>query len=591
MAEVKIVLSDRKVLVEAALGRHPADLYITGGHLVNVWTAEVLTGAGVAVVGDRIAYVGPKTGMVGPETTVIDAAGSYLVPGYIDAHAHADIFLAPAATQAALLPLGTTTLLSYTDDICSAVGPQGLEYMLAATEGMLLGFYFALPPACPSFPGVEGPDLFPVKLVAKWARHPRIRSLGEIPPWGRILAGDGEMLAKIEAVTTAGKRVDGHTTGARNEQLNALGATGVSSCHEALRASEVLERMRLGLYVMLRHGSVRQDLPDLAPALLANPGLDTSAVILTPDFMSPDDIAARGYINYPLEEAVRLGIPPMAALRMVTINAARYLRLEEEVGVIAPGRRADILLLPSLREFRPRLVIAAGRVVSRDGEMLEPQPEAGGARESWLSPLWQAEWTKIPDDYFVPRVAGVNNGTASVPVIHLRSKTITARRTANVFVRDGIVRSGSEGYLILAAPAAPERYPVTCFLSGFGGQVGGVAVSYGVGSGKLLVLGASPRDMRQAFLRLVELMGGMVIVHGGEIRAEFALPVGGVQAAVGLSELAASFRQAKRVLAELGCRLEDPIFSIHFLSLTAMPFIRITPYGVFDIREQKLIYP
>ncbi|TDA66996.1 MAG: adenine deaminase [Clostridia bacterium] len=584
-------MSDRKALLQVALGQRPADIYISGGRLVNVWTAEVLTGVGVAVAGDRIAYVGPDTGMIGQETTVIDATGSYLVPGYIDAHAHVDTFLSPAAIQAALLPLGTTTLLSYTDDICSAVGPLGLEYMLTATEGMGLGFYFALPPACPSFPGVEGPDLFPVELVTRWAGHPRIRSLGEIPPWGRILAGDREMLAKMQAMTGAGKRVDGHTTGARYGQLNALAASGVSSCHEALRASEVLERIRLGLYVMLRHGSVRQDLPDLAPALLANPGLDTSAVMLTPDFMSPDDIADRGYLNYPLEEAVRLGIPPLAALRMVTVNAARYLRLEEEVGVIAPGRRADILLLPSLTEFRPWLVIVGGQIVARDGEMLLPQPEAGMAPGFSLVPLWQGGWTSIPEDYFVPRVAGVNNGPASVPAIHLRSKTITTSRTVEVLMRDGLIRAGCEGYLILAAPTAPERYPVTCFLSGFGGQVGGVAASYGVGSGKLLVLGASPQDMRQAFLRLVEMGGGMVIVHDGEVRAEFVLPIGGIQAAVGLSDLAASFQQAKRVLAELGCRLQDPIFSIHFLSLTAMPFIRITPYGVFDIRKQSIIYP
>ncbi len=335
-----------------ALGREPADLVVTGGRLVNVYSGEVLDGWEVAVAGDEIAWVGPGP-WPGDAGEVIHADGAYLLPGFIDVHGHADWLTNPLAMAGALLPLGTTCMLTDTHDVVTSLGAPGLDLLLELTEDLPFRYLYTVPSAVPPYPAYEGVDVLPIEDLQRYAAHPRFLSVSEVTAWIRLLEGEPELAAKIKAARDAGLRVEGHMAGCSLEKLNALADFGLTSCHESITPDEVLSRLRLGLATILRHGSIRSDLDVLTQPMLRDPGLDTSRLILSPDWMSPQHILDRGYLEHLVTEAVALGVPPVTAIQMATINPATYLRMDHRLGGIAPGRLADILLVERSRLPRP----------------------------------------------------------------------------------------------------------------------------------------------------------------------------------------------------------------------------------------------
>lgn len=583
-------MSVKKGLIQVALGQRKADLYIQNGHLVNVYSGEILEGCNIAVGGQHIAYAGPAREMITPETKVIDAAGAYLLPGYIDPHAHVDFWANPLALTPHLLASGTTAAMADPHDIVGAVGLAGLELLIEMTKGLPLKFFFSLPVSSPPFPEFEGEDMVPLAVMESYLARDEILALSEVTPWVRLTSADSDLLAKFELGERWSKSIEGHTTGASFGKLNALVAAGLTSCHEALNAGEARERLRLGLAVMLRHGSIRSDLEALIGLVTEEPKVDTRGVMFTPDWKSPSDVLEHGYMDHLVRLAIELGVPPITAIQMATLNPAAYLRLDRKFGGLAPSRRADILLVDDLRQPTPRIVIADGQVVVRDGELtldLPPLP-ASVTEIPWL-PHRIIPASLSPADFTVEATSSASQAT--IPAIAIVNKTITQRQDVTLPVRDGqICLPVDQDILKISLLNRDNSGFVTAFLTRFGAKVGGLAASVAHELHKPMVVGCREDDMVAALQRVKELGGGMVLIHEGQVLAEIPLPIGGLMSAGSLEDVATQMGAMKAILRQMGCPLEDPVFTLGFLSFSALPWLRLTPSGLLDVKNREILW-
>src|SRR3989475_3065745 len=414
--QAEVTLAERRRLTAVARGAAPADLYLRGGTLLNVYTGELYP-ANVAVHGERIAYVGARHDMVGARTTVVDAGGRVLVPGYVDPHVHPAHVITPSALARHVLPLGTTTLFADTLQFWELGGLRAFTTVAHALAGSPVKFYWMIRVHAQSRTTDEA-RRFPLRDLARALAHPCAVAAGEVTRWPDVHAGNPELLRRLDLALTRGQRVEGHTAGASAEKLAAIAAGGLTSDHEPVTAREVLDRARLGIAVMLRESSLRPDLSDLLDALKEAPGLVARAM-LTADGSMPAFVLEHGFVDHLIRTAMQRGIPPLDAYRMATLNPATYLGKDGDLGGIAPARYADICLLRDLSEPRPETVVARGRVAAREGRTLVPIPEASWRRvfstpAARLTARWRA------------RAAGfLRPGRATFPVLRLVSAGIT----------------------------------------------------------------------------------------------------------------------------------------------------------------------
>ena len=573
-------------LVSVACGKSKATMYLANGKIVNVLTGEILTGMGIALADDRIAYVGPESGMIGDRTEIIDCHHAYIIPGYVDAHCHMDYLHNPPSFARHVLVHGTTTLLSELTEL-GALSAQGLEYMLNVTEGLPVRCFFSLPSTIPPFPDIEGMDLFDISVMKRYADHPRVLALGEITSWPRIISLDHHILEKIEFASARGWRIEGHLTGCKTHEINALAAAGITSCHESITAAEAREKLRLGLYVMLRHGSVRADMAELSRLITDHPQICTSRLILNLDWSSPEDMMRFGHMNYLVKSAVECGIDPIRAIQMVTINPATYLGLDTQIGCIAPGRKADILILKELEQGVPDRVIAEGRLVAEDGRLLDTVPFPDRSVDKLRLPNWPSGRYDARD--FHVQACNTTAKTVNFPVIRIVSKAITKRMDIALPVKDSQVGTELPAGLLKLSVIGPDATVTSAFVHGFGDRIGGLATSLGVYNNKILILGNNDPDMATATNRMLDLDGGIVLVQGNRIVSEVPLPIAGVQPREDISTLATRMKNMRKELEGLGCSLEDPFFTIHFLTMSGLPYLRILPGGLLDVVNRRFI--
>jgi adenine deaminase len=584
-------LESRQALIEVALGRRAADLYLCNATLVNVYSGEILEGQDLAICGGRVAYVGPPSEKLNPGRDILDIGGSYLVPGFVDAHAHVDFFANPVSLTPHLLATGTTAVMADPHEAVGALGSQGLEALVTMTRGLPLKFFFSVPVATPPLPELEGPPILSTEEVESWLSRPEMRAISEVTPWVRVVSCDEDLLRKFEIAEHHEKRIEGHTTGASLQKLSALVAAGLTSCHEAINAEEARDRLRLGLHVMLRQGSIREDLDCLLDLITHEAGVDTSRVMLTPDWMDPPAILSQGYMDGLVRAAVEGGVPPVVAIQMATLNPARYLGLDTQIGGLGPGRLADAVVIDDLEEVRPRLVIADGKVVARGGEYVGeelPLP-ADILSLPWL-PHRVIPGEITAEDFQVE--SPVPDSWITVPAMRVVDKTITERLDVRMPVRDGRIQLPGESDVLKAALWNAELPGFrVAFLTGFGAAVGGLASSLAHEPHRPLVIGRREVDMALALNRMRELRGGIVLAHEGRVRSEIPLPIGGLMSMESLETLASQIDSLNGLLRQMGSSLESPVFTIGFLTFSTLPWVRLTPYGVRDVRSGRVIWP
>ncbi|MHB1406483.1 MAG: adenine deaminase C-terminal domain-containing protein [Desulfitobacteriaceae bacterium] len=579
------MLEIRAGLIEVALGRKSPHTIIRNIRLVNVYSGEILDGQEVAVWHGRIAYVGPEA-RAGEGTEVVDGQGMYLVPGFIDVHGHADFITNPLSLAGEIMLTGTTAILTETHDICMALGANGLEFFLKYTDNIPFRYYVSVPAANPPLPEFEGDEVFTQEIVEVNLAKPRVLAVGEVTAWGRLMVPERDFLAKIVSAAEQGKRIEGHMAGCSYEKLNALTACGFTSCHESITSEEALNRLRLGLYVILRHGSIRADLEPLSRLITENPGLDTSRIMISPDWFNPMDVLKYGYLNYLVAYAVELGIPAVKAIQMVTINPATYLGLDREIGGIAPGRLADFMLVKDLARPDPVRVWVGGKAVAENGKLLIDIPRFPAADlAAWRT--GRVPQSPVRAENFQIKRDMVEN--IEVPCMHMVNKTITKTLMRTLSVTNGLIDLPQD--LMKISLWSPQTKSwVTGFLSGFGARMGGYASSVAHETHMPMVVGSNDEDMALAANRMLEIGGGIVIVEAGQVMGEIPMATGGILSNASLRETAAGWAKLNHYLQETGCPFDDPLFGLGFLSFTGLPYVRITPSGIVDIRNKELVF-
>jgi len=563
-------------LTAVCMGREPAELVVRGGRLVNVHTREVLDGADVAIAHGRVAMFGDVSHTIGPATETIDAAGAYLVPGLVDTHLHVESVMVTVTRFAeAVLPHGTTTVFIDNHEMANVFGLAGMRWMLDEGEGLPLKVYLAVPSCVPALPGFEdnGASLGPAEIreALGWDGA---AGLGELMNMPGVIEGDEDVHAEIAATLELGKPVTGHWSlpGWTDHRLQAYAAAGVDSCHETTSREDALAKLRAGMWVQFREGSTFRDVEALAPVLTED-GVDPRHCLLVTDDVLPGTIVADGHLDRVVRRAVEVGIDPLVAIQMATVNGAEYFGLRHELGSIAPGRIADVLFVEDLADFRPHRVLADGRDV---GELPEPDYPAEAYESIRLSrPLTAADLRiEAAGERARVRVIGISSG--NVRTDHL---------VVELPVVDGEVRASTE--LGVAKLASVERHggPGTIglgFVRGLGLERGAVASTVAHDNHNVLVAGMSDEDMLLAVERLVAAGGGMIAVAGGDVLGFVRLPIAGLMSDRPVPEVAVEVEELAAAYRALGSTLERPAMMFSFLSLAVIPALRLTNRGLVD---------
>lgn len=573
-------------LIRGALGEVKADLIITGGKLINVYSGEVLDGMEIAVLDGRICYVGASAKHArGNATEILDASGFYVAPGFIDGHTHIGHYARPFENLQSFLPRGTTAVVASCDEMATVFGFRGLKLFLDEVERHPLRVYTLMSMVAPQDPLLCNTAVFTEAEFTEALSDPRVWGMGEIVSWLRLLQCDDELIERLALALRNGQIIHGHTAGARDQKLCAVAAVGVSSCHEPIRAEDALARLRLGYWTMLREGSLRQDLEATLPPLIAA-GVSLQRLILVTDSMAPDDVDERGHMDNVVRRAVSLGLTPVQAIQAVTLNPATYSRLEQEIGGLAPGRNADIVLIDDLEQCHVQEVRISGRVVARRG-VSEARPDAiplpDDLRYSLrVEPRISAETFKIaaPDE------------TPEVRVMELVNQTITVERIVELKAPSGMVDANMDNDLLKVAVFDRHHRSGQVafgFVKGFGAKVGAVGLTTNLDENALMIVGSDDFDMALCARALIEAGGGIAIVNRGEILEKIDFSVGGIFSLQPWRQVGRALRAIQGRLKEMGSPFDKPIFALSFLPFVTLPALRITARGLVDAKQRKIV--
>jgi adenine deaminase len=575
-------VTGRRALLEVAQGQAPPDVAVVGGTVADVYAGEWVR-ANVEIAGGRVAYVGPRTPRSGPQTHHIDATGLVVAPGYVEPHAHPWVLYSAVGLLEAAVADGTTALVLDSLFQFRALGAAGHRRTADAIARAPANVWWNVRAASQSrFPGE--PDVFTETAFAEQLTWPDVALSGEITRWGDITRGDTRLLGAIDAARASRRRAEGHAAGASYDRLAALSAAGIGADHEAISPKEARARIALGMWTMLRQSSLRPDLQPLLEGL--GPLVHTCRrLMLTTDGATPRHYARHGVLSGALRIAVRAGVDPMRALQMATIDPATFLGLDEEVGGVAPGRRASLLLLEDRDAFAPGTVLVDGRVVARDGRLLEAMPHvdwaALGAHARFASPARFADPAIYPQ-----RVPAAG---ATLDVMAYESAVITRRRTAGLHACDGRADVTSEAGLLHAALLDRRgEWIVRGLVSGLMPGLDGLATSLTTAM-EMLVIGRDPRAMARAAARVAELKGGVAFASPDTVTWEAPLPVLGMMNAGGLDEAVWIEEGLARHAAAAGYPFHDVVYSLLFASGDFLPELRLTPAGLLDIKSGEVL--
>jgi adenine deaminase len=568
-------------LMQVAMGNHPAQMALTNANVLNVYTGELLENLTICTFESWIAYVGREPGhAIGDHTEVIDVEGKTVIPGFIDGHAHLATLASPESFLTYAAAGGTTTIITETMEPYPVAGIEGVKDFLDALKDQPIKI-LATAPAMVSISraarGIPGEDLDAL------LKREDIVGLGE-SYWQAVLQDPEMFLGSLMDTLRYGKTLEGHTAGANERKLMAYLAAGISSCHEPIQAEEVLQRLRLGIHVMIREGSIRRDLEQIAP--IKDLGVATRRLILVSDGIAPGDLMGNGYMEYIVQRAIQLGFDPVSAIQMATLNVAEHFRLDHLIGGLAPGRFADMVVIPNLRTIRAECVISNGKVIARNGKLLVP-PRPHRFHPGSLSSIRIKEDIR-PEDLAIraPRECS----SVKVRAIEMVTDLVTRETAMDVQVHAGQVHV--DGARDLAKVAAIDRTispgkMFTGLLKGFGLKSGALACSAAWDTTDIIVVGVSDQDMALAVNRIIETQGGAVVCENGKILHELPLPILGLMSPLPLEEVDLRLKSITQAASRLGVPFPNPLLTLIVLTGAAIPFIRICEEGLVDIKTGK----
>ncbi|WP_019640203.1 adenine deaminase [Paenibacillus fonticola] len=577
-------------LGQVAMGKQPADLVITNGTLVNVYTGELIENTDVAIAHGRIAYVGHARHIIGANTQVIDATGRFISPGLLDGHMHVEsTMLSVTEFAKAALAKGTTAIFMDPHEIANVFGTEGVRLMHEEGRSLPLKVYTTFPSCVPSTTDLEdsGAELH-VADIAEGMTWDGVAGLGEVMNFPGVVHGEPKMTGEIKATLQAGKAVTGHYPSEDEQQLQAYIAAGVNSCHETVTREQGLSKLRLGMHLMIREGSAWHDVKEVIKVVTED-RVQTGNIMLVTDDVYPETLVEKGHLNHVIRRAIEEGVDPVTAIQMGTINTAKYFKLDGDIGGIAPGKCADILLLDDLRQMEPSTVIANGHLVYDEGKLSVDFP-------SYVYPehIRQSVHLARPLTTHDFLLQSQSKGTsARVNLIRvIENSARTEKGTATLPVSDDVIRPDLEQDIVQLA--CIERHHGTgqislAFAQGFQLKRGAVASTVAHDSHNLLVMGTNAEDMAFAANELAKLGGGMIAVQDGQILASVPMVIAGLMSD---QPLATVFQEVKQLVAawrQLGCPLNAPFMTFSLIALPVIPDIRISNRGLVDVEQFKLV--
>jgi len=571
----------------AAMGHAKADLVLTNCTVVSVYTRETIGGSQIAIVGDRIAYVGPDAShAVGPKTVKMDLAGRYVTPGFADPHVHIDQFVLPGEMAKKSLLCGVTTLFSDPIDVVSVAGNAGFQEFLKACSGLPIRIFNVVPGGLPVDPKFSHGKSLTAAQAKAAVRNPNVLGLGEVFSWTKVTMRDPRTMRGLAAMLDAGCVINGHTAGASGKKLNAYVASGILSCHEPIDFDQVMERLRLGMWIMIREGSIRRDLKEIVPGVLSH-GTYTDRLMFCSDGLDPHDIEHYGHIDHCVRESIKLGVDPVDAVAMASKNCFDYYNMGKDLGGIAPGKLADILVFDDLKKFRPakvfvggKLVVSGGRIVAR----LRPKKISKRMRST-------VKLKKFSEKDFVVKS---NRETVTANTISMITEIVTKPGTAELKTRNGNVLASPDRDVYKVA--AFDRTGKTGkgavgFLSNFGADIGAFASTWSFHENDLIVIGSNEKDMATAANSTIRSQGGMAVVSRGKTVANLPLQFGGIASTDPFEKVARNFAGINESIVDAGSKFRYPHLVPLFLPFLALPSVRILHSGIVDVRKRSFVPP
>lgn len=557
-----------KNLIRVARGQGAPDLVLKGGRVLNVFTGEILR-ADVAVCDGVIAGVGRYDG-----PAVIDARGGCITPGFIDGHMHPEsTLLSPAQLAKAVLPRGTTAIMADPHEIANVLGVEGIRFMLEASRGLPVDFYFLLPSCVPAT-GLEtsGASLSAADLK-RFRREKRVLGLAEMMNYPGVLGGSDPVVEKLNAFRRG--TCDGHAPLLSGRDLNAYIAAGLRSDHECTGRAEAREKLRLGMHIMIREGTLAKNLRELLPLVTPRSG---SRFSLVTDDLHPHDLMEKGHLDHLIDLATAEGMVPGDAIRMVTCNTARYFGLRD-TGAVAPGYRADLLILRSLSPVRVRSVIKGGRKVFHEGTLIDE-----GTSGMQCAPIDAMNVRPFGREAF----AVPNEGGAIRVIDLIPGQILTRQCVLEPAVRGGTVVSDIRRDILKLCVV--ERHRGTGriglgFVRGFGLKAGALASSVAHDSHNIIGVGCSDEELFTAVKAVEEMRGGLAAVRGCKIMAVLPLPIAGLMSDRPVAEVARDWERMRRVARDLGSAPEEPFMALSFLALPVIPELKLTDRGLVDVNR------
>ena len=554
-------------IIKTAKGSEKADLIIRNGQIINVLSEEIYQ-ADIAIKDGIIAGIGNNY----KGKNEIDANGKFISPSFIDGHVHIESsMLLPSEFAKMVVPTGTTTIVADPHEISNVIGLHGISFMREVSKDLPLDVYMTLPSCVPATPyETSGFELnsYDLSLLID---SPWVLGLAEMMNYPGVVNLDKEVLAKIKLALEKRKRIDGHAPYLSGKDLCAYVAAGVSSDHECTNPSEAIEKLRLGMYLMVREGSAAKDLDALIPVLKEFP---TRKCIFVTDDRYPS--ALKEHINMMVRRAVEKGINPIKAIQMASINTAEYFGLKN-LGAIAPGYKADLLLLDNLENFKPQTVIKNGNIVAQNGKMTI---NIDSKTLSSLRGTVNIRWLEKEDI----KIKALSNKVKTIEVTD--GQLVTKCIEGNIDIQDGYVQSNLDEDILKILVI--ERHKASGnigkgFVKGFGLKSGAIASTVAHDSHNMIGIGTNDDDMFKAIKELVKSQGGKVIVKDGEVLAKLELPIAGIMSEESSDTVIKKSEELKKAEKLIGCKLQEPFMTMAFLSLSVIPEIKLTDKGLMDV--------
>jgi adenine deaminase len=575
-------------LVDVSLGRLPADLMLKNCRVVNVYSEEISPDTDIAFHKDRIAFVGDASHIKASRT--IDLKGMFVSPGLMDAHTHIDYLISPTEFVKQALLHGTLTVFADPIDLVSVLGYKGFNLFLKETLRLPIRVFTMVPMALPQDPKFSSANHMKYGEVVKALDNDHVLGLGEVLSWTRVLEKERDLLRIMKHALSKGKIINGHTAGAKGAKLSAYISTGIFSCHEPINYEEVMERLRLGMWVMLREGTIRRDMEAMVSEIRKKE-TSCSRLMMATDGIDPIDMMKIGYIDHCLRLCVNTGMHPARAVQIATLNAATYYGLDKDLGGIAPGKIADMVVFRSLEDFSIAKVFVNGKLAVDDSKIILKIT-------SFRYPRWAVDTVKVKrklnasDFYIRAPQSKVHDGSVNVILADLQTDVITRQDNADLAVVDGNVSPSREKDVWKIAVIDRHHRSGNIglgFMKGFKTDIDAFAATINVCENQLVVIGMDEEQMALAANAIVEMNGGILAIQEGQVIARFRMDIAGIMSSKPFEDATKGYEELNSTLRKHGCPFSKPLNVLFFAAFVALPHLRFTDRGMVDVKKKEYV--